>query len=209
METKLFTMSEVKLSASDSGAKTFSGYGAVFGNIDSHGDVILKGAFADTIATDAVPLMFLNHDLYSLPIGKWTKLEEDDYGLLVEGEFLDTAAGSDAYTAAKAGAITGLSIGYVVVDADILSSGVRSLTSLSLKEISVVTFPSNGLARINEVKSFDADTDHERELVRRGFTIDEAKSFVKTIKDKLEAKYHEAAVNNAALNLLSKLQGAK
>ena len=41
---------EIKLATEDVGTKgTFSGYGAVFGNVDAYGDVIAKGAFKKTL----------------------------------------------------------------------------------------------------------------------------------------------------------------
>lgn len=167
-EKKLITVGEVKFAASedDTKARTFSGYGAVFGNVDSYGDVIAKGAFKKSIKSGETPLMFLNHDPSNLPIGKWTKLEEDDFGLRAEGEFLDTQAGRDAYTAAKAGAITGLSIGFRPVDVHIGKQNTdeprRTLKSVDLLEISVVTFPANGKARIGNVKSLESEDDFLR-----------------------------------------------
>ena len=56
---------ELKLAPSDTGEMSFSGYGAVFGNIDSYGDVIQPGAFADTLAaskqSNQWPAMLLQH----------------------------------------------------------------------------------------------------------------------------------------------------
>ena len=122
-ETKAITGAEVKLSSltETDGKMTFSGYGAAFNNEDSYGDVIEKGAFRETLAehskSGSAPLMFLNHDMFgSLPIGKWTGMEEDDFGLKVKGELLDTTAGVDTYKALKAGAINGLSIGFRPVE---------------------------------------------------------------------------------------------
>ena len=78
---------EVKFAA---GAKegTFSGYGAIFGNTDSYGDVIERHAFKETLRTwedkGKWPPMLLQHgggflggadDM--LPIGKWNSMEEN------------------------------------------------------------------------------------------------------------------------------------
>lgn len=212
MEKKLFTVSEVKFAAEDDETKSFAGYGAVFGNLDSHMDVIVPGAFKKSLKSGDMPLMFLNHNPNSLPIGVWTKMEEDDYGLRVEGHFLDTTAGRDAYIASKAGAISGLSIGYRAIDVVYGKNAddpARTLKAIDLIEVSVVTIPSNAKSRILDIKSLVTDGDHERELIDLGMTVDEAKSFVASIKDRAEAKYHEAAVEHAARNLLSKLLGEK
>lgn len=211
MEQKLINLSEVKFAASSEDTKSFAGYGAVFGNTDSYGDVIAPGAFAKSLKRDGTPLMFLNHDPYSLPIGKWTKLEEDDFGLKVEGEFLDTTMGRDTYTASKSGAITGLSIGFRPQEVKLGKPGtdepLRLIKSVELLEISVVTFPANGKARIKDVKSMIEADEFERELMRHGMSLQEAKDFLSSVGSNVEAKYIQAANLSAARNLLSKLQG--
>lgn len=209
MEKKLFSIGEVKFASTDDDTKSFTGYGAVFGNVDSYGDVLSKGAFAKSLKVNDQPLMFLNHDLFSLPIGKWTKLEEDDYGLKVEGEFLDTTAGRDAYIASKAGAISGLSIGYRAVDVVYgknPSDPVRTLKTVDLHEVSVVTIPANTKARILDIKSFKSEIDYERELIRLGMTLDEAKAFVTSITSNAEAKYNQAVAIVAAEKLMSTIK---
>lgn len=212
METKLFSVEEVKFASDDTtGTKSFSGYGAVFGNVDSHGDVIAPGAFKASLKNGETPLMFLNHDLYSLPIGKWTSFEEDDYGLKVEGFFLDSAAGRDCYAASKAGAITGLSIGYIpreIVMGKSADEPARTLKAVDLIEVSVVTIPSNAKARIADVKSFTTLNEFERELVLRGMQIEEAKAFLESLETHHETKYKTAASLSVAKQLLSTIQGA-
>ena len=212
MEKKLFSLAEVKFAASeDTNTKSFNGYGAVFGNVDAYGDVIAPGAFTNSLKSGDTPLMFLNHDLYSLPIGLWNELEEDDFGLKVAGSFLDTTSGRDTYAASKAGAITGLSTGYIPTEVVYGKAGTdepsRTIKSLDLIEISVVTIPANSKARIADVKSFKSEDDYEHELVRLGMQRAEAKDFVASIQTTLEAKYKRAADLVAAKSLLSKLQG--
>lgn len=212
MEQKLINLSEVKFASDSEGTKTFSGYGAVFGNVDAYGDVIDKGAFAASLKRDSTPLMFLNHDPYSLPIGRWTKLEEDDFGLKVEGEFIDTTMGRDTYTASKSGAITGLSIGFRPNDVKIGKPGsgepIRTIKSVELLEISVVTFPANGKARISDIKSLADADEFERELMRSGMSLQEAKTFLANHSLSIQTKYDQAAIMKAANKLLSTIQGA-
>lgn len=210
IEKKLVTLAEVKFAAPDAPTKTFSGYGAVFGNSDYHGDVIAKGAFSASINNAPAPLMLLNHDPFSLPIGRWIDVQEDDYGLKLTGEFLDTTIGRDVYTAAKAGAVTGLSIGYrptEVIMASNPTDPTRILKSVDLLEVSVVTFPANDLARIADVKSLEAVNEFERDLMRIGMTLSEAKSFLANHQTLIEAKYNRAAEFEAARKLLLQLQG--
>lgn len=212
MERKLFNLSEVKFAASDDTAtKTFGGYGAVFNNTDSYGDVIAPGAFAKSLRSGAKPLMFLNHDMFSLPIGLWTDLSEDEIGLKVSGEFIDTQVGRDTYLASKAGAITGLSIGYIPTEVAYgkLNSDepARTIKSLDLIEISVVTIPANSKARIVDVKSCVSSEDFERELICLGMNFVEAKSFIDAVSASVETKYNHKANLDAAKSLLSKLLG--
>ena len=211
MEKKLFPIGEVKFASSDDDTKTFSGYGAVFGNVDYYGDVIERGAFKKTLKSADAPMMFLNHDPFSLPIGKWTALEEDDYGLKVSGQFLDTQMGRDTYTATKANAITGLSIGYRPIDVVMGKANTdepyRTIKSLDLLEISVVTFPANGKARISDVKSLVTVQDYERELMRLGMDREDVKSLIAAVESNIEAKYQKAETHRSVKQLLSKLQG--
>lgn len=162
MEKKSFAgRIEVKFAeANGASAREFSGYGAVFGNVDFYDDIIVPGAFAATIAehkaAGSFPAMLWNHDAAAMPIGVWNSIDEDDHGLKVSGHFLDTVAGRDAYTIAKAGAVTGLSIGYIVTAFEVEKRDgktVRIITAAKLMEVSLVTFPANDLARVSDVKS--------------------------------------------------------
>ncbi|MEX2366775.1 MAG: HK97 family phage prohead protease, partial [Pseudohongiellaceae bacterium] len=69
----------------------FEGYASVFGVQDSDGDVIVKGAFANSIAkaveTGRMPKMLWQHDHRQI-IGKWLEMREDDNGLWVKGRLI-------------------------------------------------------------------------------------------------------------------------
>jgi HK97 family phage prohead protease len=183
MEKKQFNgRLEIKLAtATDTAteARSFSGYGAYFNNSDSYGDIIAPGAFKASLAkheaAGTFPLMLLNHDAWDkLPIGVWKSLSEDTRGLVVEGQLLDTTAGNDVYKALKAGAITGLSIGFLCTGYEI-NGGVRTITEAELLEVSVVTFPANDLARVADVKSEAPETDDDQiktMLAKSGFAAD-------------------------------------
>jgi len=185
---------EVKLAAGGDtpAAMEFSGYGAVFGNVDAYGDVIQPGAFADTLAaaqkSGQFPAMLLQHGGWGMdaasmmPVGVWTGLSEDGHGLKVEGKLLDTSAGRDTYVALKATprpAITGLSIGYVAKEWSARSKPEeprRTLKKVDLMEISLVTFPANQKARIASVKSGDfTEREFERLMQDAGLSRSEAR----------------------------------
>lgn len=152
MLTKDFAM-EVK-SLTEEG--TFTGYGSVFGNVDSYGEIVEPGAFAKSLRAHekagSKPIMLWQHDP-SRPIGVWDGLAEDSKGLAGTGRIvLETALGKEAHALLKAGAIKGLSIGYRVIDKK-EDGNVIHLKELDLIEISVVTFPANKRAQVNAVKS--------------------------------------------------------
>lgn len=159
---------EVKADPSDD-TGIIRGYGSCFGNVDSYGDTVAKGAFAKTISeinsgTVNYPPMLAQHGKDSqMPIGVWDSIEEDGRGLKLRGRLaLNTAKGLETYNLLKMKprpALNGLSIGYVAKDFELHRTGAikRTLKSVDLKEISVVTFPSDKFARVASVKSWQED----------------------------------------------------
>jgi HK97 family phage prohead protease len=169
---------EVKFAGNGAKDGTFSGYGSIFGNIDSHGDVVQKGAFARTLRewTDKgkFPKMLLQHGGFygpvddMLPIGKWTAMEENSKGLKVEGELfgLNTDRGALIYEGMKSGELDGLSIGYRVKKSTLgtkPSEPYRTLEDVDLLEVSVVLWGSNDKALVNQVKGMDLFNPRELE----------------------------------------------
>lgn len=138
------------------------GYGAVFGNRDSYGDVILPAAFKRSLAdhkrNKSRPKMFWQHDP-SQPIGSWVEMIEDDKGLLVTGQLnMDVQRGREAHALLKAGDIDGLSIGYrVVKSTEDETENVMLLKELTLVEVSVVSQPANPLATVSAVKAAELE----------------------------------------------------
>lgn len=138
---------------------TFSGYGSVFGNEDSYGEIVAPGAFAESLAEIAAkgrPVPVLWQHRSDQPIGVYSSLKEDEHGLYVEGVLLKEAVrqAAESYALMKAGAVSGLSIGYYVRQSSFdEKTGTRTLLKLDLVEISLVTFPANDEARVDAVKS--------------------------------------------------------
>lgn len=166
IERMAVSLGEVKL-AGDGTDMTFSGYGAVFGNVDSYGDVIAKGAFKATLAeakkSGIWPAMLSQHGGMfgddSTPIGVYTEMREDDTGLYVEGKLANTTKGKEAYELLKMTprpAFSGLSIGFMPVEWSMRAKPEdprRTLKAVNLLEVSLVTFPANAKARVLSVKS--------------------------------------------------------
>lgn len=143
-----------------SDAGVIEGYASVFGNVDSYGEIVEPGAFADSLVksqrTGRKIKMLWQHDPHQ-PIGVWDDLAEDGKGLWVKGRlFKDTVAkAGEAYALLKEGGLDGLSIGYRTLKAEPKEGrpGVMSLLKLDLLENSIVTFAANERARVEVVKS--------------------------------------------------------
>jgi uncharacterized protein len=162
-----FQLEELK--ARDDGW-SFSGYASTFGNVDEGGDVVLRGAFRDTLKVRPNPRLLWQHDIGE-PIGKVVSLREDQRGLFGEFKLSRTARGQDAYVLLKDGALDSMSIGYIPDDQAFSDDGVRQLKSVSLREISVVSMPMNEEALITAVKAASQRNplvvDHLQELFRQ------------------------------------------
>lgn len=166
---------------------TFEGYGSVFNVKDSYDDIVVKGAFADSLTTHAskgsMPALLWQHDSDE-PIGVYTEMREDDTGLYVKGQLaLKTQRGAEAYELLKMKAISGMSIGYVTrEDSYDRVTGVNTLKKLDLWEVSLVTFPANTEARVSGVKSIDDLKSAEQYLRDAGLSRKEATAFVSRMK---------------------------
>lgn len=144
-----FADAQLKLEADDS---TFVGYASTFGNVDGGGDTILKGAYKDTLKINGMPKMFFNHDSYAVPIGKWLKAVEDDYGLLLTGEFTPGNTLAEQVKAAlKHGTVDSMSIGYALKAGDFQETATgRTIKKVArLAETSIVTFPMDKFAKVD------------------------------------------------------------
>lgn len=154
----------LRIEVRDDEARTVEGWASTFGNKDSYDDVILPGAFADSIK-ERMPKMLWQHDSRHV-IGVWESATETEQGLYVKGRILDTTLGNDAYKLAKAGAIDSMSIGYSVKEAAYdQQSGIRTIKTIDLWEVSLVTFPANEKAQITVVKAAMEDIDAASDLL--------------------------------------------
>lgn len=188
---------EVKFAPDEAAAGSFEGYGAVFGNIDSHGDVIEPGAFAKSLldrerAGRGLPPMYKMHGAVTGnrndPVGIWEAMSEDANGLHVKGRLvgLDTEQGKWTYAQMREGALKGLSIGYRVPPAGSRrGSGKagepqRYIKTALLREVSLVDDPSNVLARVYSAKSTDEDSQMWADQIK---TIRDFEEFLREVGD--------------------------
>lgn len=196
LERRSYGLGEVKVAdVTGDGEMVFSGYGAVFGNVDSHGDVIAKGAFTDTInrakSSGMWPAMLSQHgwsDAGETPVGVYTEMREDEVGLWVEGKLANTARGREIHELLKMKprpALNGMSIGFRAKEWAVRTAPEeprRTLKVVDLVEISLVTFPSNGKARIRNVKSEFNPRDMEDALRDAGLSGADSKTAVSVFK---------------------------
>ena len=156
IEHKTFPLT---IASIDYEGRTFTGYAAVFGNIDSYDDIIHMGAFSKTLSERGQKVRLLwQHDTQE-PLGKPVLLKEDDNGLFVECIISDTARGRDALALLRDGAIGEMSIGYEAIQGGteygkaLDGRTVRNLKEIKLWEISLVTFAANDQAVVTGLKS--------------------------------------------------------
>jgi HK97 family phage prohead protease len=214
---------EVKFAGGDQADGTFSGYGSIFGNEDHGGDVILKGAFRDTLrdwkAKGKLPKMLLQHGGFfggvadMVPIGKWTAMEEDSKGLAVEGKLLalDSDLMKRVYPAMKEGELDGMSIGYRAKEFALGTKPgepYRTIKRLDLLEVSVVLFGMNDQALVEDVKTEIDDlktlSDAEKFLREAGnFSRKNATAFVSRLA---RIAQREAGASKALDRLLEQMR---
>lgn len=204
---------EIK-SISDSGA--FTGYGSVFGVKDSCSDIVIKGAFTNSLnqwkEKGRLPALLWQHKMDE-PIGYYTKMVEDENGLYLEGQLLidDDPLAKRAHAHMRAKSLSGLSIGYVLNDYDYdKEKSAFILKDIDLWEVSVVTFPANDEARIDNVKSIfesgDIPPPKEIERVLRdvGLSRTQAKAFMSEGYSSLKQRDVSNSEENA-LNILKSI----
>lgn len=202
MKRKNLALDAVEVKLADDGRK-FSGYASVFGGVDSYGDTIIPGAYKNTLNERQRPIeMRWNH--FGPVIGKWTRVEEDEKGLYVEGELTPGhSVAEDAYALLKHGAVHGLSIGYRPTKAVSNETGGEDLQEIDLIEISVVERPADLAAQVGDVKHAIEEADSLKSVERllrdaAGFTRADAVALVSRIKalslSDSEAKFQSAEI---------------
>jgi hypothetical protein len=138
--------------AQATGGVEISGYASLWGVADLDGDVVARGAFADSLArTGAAGVKMLHQHEVRAVVGVWDRLVEDERGLLVRGRIMDWSAEARFGAAlARAGALDGLSIGFRASKAR-REGRLRVLSAVELWEVSLVTFPMLPGARFGVV----------------------------------------------------------
>ena len=190
---KLTFYSDVK-AVNDKG--TFTGYGSIFGNEDQGSDIMQKGAFTKSLENRPAPkVKMLYQHKTDEPIGVFEDMYEDEKGLFVKGRLaMGTQKGREAYELLKMGALDGMSIGFRA-DPDKQGynenkRGTRTLKEVDLMEISLVTFPMNERALIENVKASQKNIREWEKILRDagGLSRTEAKIGAKALSESLSQR---------------------
>lgn len=170
MKFKHIDLTEFQVKFSSTGAATIEGYGSIFGNIDSDGDIVMPGSFTASLKS-RMPMMLYQHKSDKIP-GIWEKAAEDSKGLYLTGKTIDTTLGRDTAEELRSGALTGMSIGYSVKSGGaIYDKNTRILKDLDLYETSLVTFPANEQATVTNVKAALESIDTAADLLEQANAI--------------------------------------
>lgn len=158
----------IKAAGEDDGLESgqFTAYASVFGNIDSYGDIVAPGAFAETLedwkgSGNELPVLF-GHNMSDpdYNIGHVVKAEEDERGLLVTVQLdLDSPKGAQVYRLIKGRRVSQMSFAYEVLDgAPVEKDGAEAfeLRRLKIYEVSVVPIGANQETEILTVKAATA-----------------------------------------------------
>lgn len=217
LEQKAFVF-ELKTVDIEGEQGVIEGYGAVFGNVDCYCDVIEPTAFDNWLAKpkrNKLPMLW-QHNIDE-PIGYWEVIGVDSIGLKVRGRLLLDASekAREIYAFIKNEVVTGLSIGYRVIDAfwD-FANEVRMLKDLELIEISPCICPANDIARVTDVKNQNNEGElnirlAEKGLISVGFSHKQAKAILskgfKSILDRDDLKEDQRDVEKDVLASMQSL----
>lgn len=166
MPTKTCAVQVKATAADDSTLKDgqFTALASVFNNVDSVGDVVMPGAFADDLkeweaSGNPIPVLW-GHQMQNpnMNIGAVLEAKETGVGLQIKAE-LDIENNPDAmqvYRLLKGKRVSKMSFAYDIEDgapAERDGRSVYELRRLKLHEVSVVQIPANPAASIQEVKA--------------------------------------------------------
>jgi uncharacterized protein len=159
--TKMRAPFEVKTLApagDELGGWDFEGHFSVFDNEDLEGDIVRRGAFADSLKAHLPKVC----DHHGITVGQAVKAFEDETGLFVKGRIYPTAAGTDLAklmtpietSHGRHAPVEQGSIGYSILGSKKRQGKGLELTRLFAWEVSPVTFGANPVTRV-ALKSLD------------------------------------------------------
>lgn len=169
----------------------FEGLASAFGNVDLVDDMVLRGAFIESL-TKRVPIILWQH-FSDEPIGMPEVVQEREDGLFIRVRLPkeDTLVSGRVIPQIKVGSIRTMSIGYKVIDFRINNEGIRELIKLELIEVSLVTFPANPMAQVTGFKTVTPFLDLPVADADREWNSSEAVARVRAFLDSTEKPSEE------------------
>lgn len=161
MELREFATSGFKVLDEEKGI--FEAYVSVFGNEDSYGEIVDKGAFTEWLAQNfpRYPKGVWAHN-WDEPISATLEAREDDHGLYIKGQLvLEVQRAREAYALMKAGVITDFSFGFYVLQDEMDASRKRHLKKIAIYEYSPVLVGANDQAMLLGIKSVEKKDDDQ------------------------------------------------
>lgn len=186
MDIKNITLGQIK-AGPEAGLKPgqMRAYASVFGNVDSYGDIVAKGAFTNTLAEwrksgRTIPLLY-GHNMSdpNMNIGAVLEAEEDERGLKITAEFDDDDMAQKVYRLVKAGRIAELSFAFDTVKSAFLEdpdrpNAFRELQELKLYECSVVPIGANSETEVLAIKAAEVGMTAVAEGLKAGRALSKA-----------------------------------
>lgn len=166
MKTKKLDLKIDRIGAKDNlTAGQFTGYASVFGNVDSVGDKIVKGAFAQSLKDfgdggAGIPCYWC-HETSDPEMNLGTTLEatEDEHGLFVKVQLdLDNPKAAYAYKLLKEQRVRQMSFAYQVTDGE-NKKDCFQITGCKIFEVSIVPVGANQATSIESVKALQDEED--------------------------------------------------
>ena len=216
----------------DESKREVQGYLAAFGNVDMQGDMYVKGAFKKSInergpkSSTARKIAYLfNHD-QSMPVGVFTDLWEDDYGLAFKGLLDPTDYGERLLIQYKTGSVNNHSIGHLYVWDKVETEVINGKTVFINKESNLFegsaapigvneNTPYTGKKSITDdttilkhetelfLKSLTPEREYTaRQLIMKHIALAESREPHKALDDKDKPQFDiETAINNVKIIL--------
>jgi HK97 family phage prohead protease len=149
-----------------------------FGNIDADKDLLLKGCFKKSLIEKGVDsvsnrkIAFLRYHNWEMSIGKFTTLQEDDFGLFAVAKLGNSTLGNDAFLDYQDEIIREHSIGFKYIadktkfieDASVEGGGYFQIAEVALWEGSAVLWGANELTPVIQVSKGENKNDIVNEI---------------------------------------------
>lgn len=166
MKTKKLELKIDRIGAKDNlTAGQFTGYASVFGNVDSVGDKIIKGAFAESLKDfgdggAGIPCYWCHETSDpEMNLGSTLEATEDEHGLFVKVQLdLDNPKAAYAYKLLKEQRVRQMSFAYQVTDGE-EKKDCFEITGCKIFEVSIVPVGANQATSIESVKALQDEED--------------------------------------------------